>query len=72
MDTSVAAAAAAAAVFCVQLSPDGDGTVPLLLHWCPVCWRLETRLNPSGIDVVVREYPHNLDPACEMPGDVMG
>lgn len=44
----------------VQLSPDGDGTVPLLSlgALCAGGWKTK-RLNPSGLEVVVREYPHN-------------
>jgi hypothetical protein len=38
---------------------DGDGTVPLLSlgSLCARHWR-EPRLNPSGIRVVTREFPH--------------
>jgi hypothetical protein len=38
---------------------DGDGTVPLLSTgvMCARHWR-DKRLNPSGIRVVSREYPH--------------
>jgi hypothetical protein len=44
----------------VQLSPDGDGTVPLISlgALCAGGWRTR-RLNPSGMEVMVREYPHN-------------
>lgn len=43
----------------VQLSPNGDGTVPLLSlgALCAGGWRTR-RLNPAGIKVVVREYPN--------------
>lgn len=43
----------------VQLSPDGDGTVPLLSlgALCAGGWKTRT-LNPAGIKVVVREYPN--------------
>ena len=40
---------------------DGDGSVPLLSlgYMCADAWRRkETGLNPSGADVVVREYKH--------------
>lgn len=45
----------------VQLSPDGDGTVPLLSlgALCAGGWRTR-RLNPAGLEVVLREYPHKL------------
>lgn len=44
----------------VQLSPDGDGTVPLLSlgALCAGGWKTK-RLNPAGFEVVVREYPNN-------------
>jgi hypothetical protein len=44
----------------VQLSPDGDGTVPLLSlgALCAGGWRTQ-RLNPAGLPVVIREYPNN-------------
>lgn len=44
----------------VQLSPDGDGTVPLLSlgALCAGGWRTQ-RLNPAGVPVVIREYPNN-------------
>jgi phospholipid:diacylglycerol acyltransferase len=44
----------------VQLSPDGDGTVPLLSlgALCAGGWRTK-RLNPAGAEVVIREYPNN-------------
>jgi hypothetical protein len=44
----------------VQLSPDGDGTVPLLSlgALCAGGWRTK-RLNPAGVPVVIREYPNN-------------
>lgn len=44
----------------VQLSPDGDGTVPLLSlgALCAGGWKTR-RLNPGGSDVIVREYPNN-------------
>jgi hypothetical protein len=44
----------------VQLSPDGDGTVPLLSlgALCAGGWRTR-RLNPAGVGVVIREYPNN-------------
>lgn len=46
----------------VQLSPNGDGTVPLLSlgALCAGGWKTR-RLNPSGFEVVVREYPNNPD-----------
>lgn len=40
---------------------DGDGSVPLLSlgYMCADAWRRpETKLNPSRIEVVTREYPH--------------
>eukprot|EP00878_Enallax_costatus_P008458 GHUV01008840.1.p1 GENE.GHUV01008840.1~~GHUV01008840.1.p1 ORF type:complete len:707 (+),score=149.19 GHUV01008840.1:1658-3778(+) len=46
----------------VQLSPNGDGTVPLLSlgALCAGGWKTR-RLNPSGMEVVVKEYPNNPD-----------
>lgn len=43
----------------VQLSPDGDGTVPLLSlgALCAGGWKTK-RLNPADMEVVVREYPN--------------
>lgn len=42
------------------MSPDGDGTVPLLSlgALCAGGWRTK-RLNPAGIPVVIREYPNH-------------
>jgi hypothetical protein len=50
----------------VQLSPDGDGTVPLLSlgALCAGGWRTR-RLNPSGLKVVLREYPHKPGPVLK-------
>jgi phospholipid:diacylglycerol acyltransferase len=50
----------------VQLSPDGDGTVPLLSlgALCAGGWRTR-RLNPSGLQVVLREYPNKPRPVLK-------
>lgn len=47
----------------MQLSQDGDGTVPLLSlgALCAGGWRTR-RLNPSGARVVLREYLHRPAP----------
>eukprot|EP00879_Flechtneria_rotunda_P012648 GHRR01013206.1.p1 GENE.GHRR01013206.1~~GHRR01013206.1.p1 ORF type:complete len:750 (+),score=225.44 GHRR01013206.1:937-3186(+) len=50
----------------VQLAPDGDGTVPLLSlgAMCAGGWKSK-RLNPSGLEVITREYPHNPTPVLK-------
>ncbi|WIA16398.1 hypothetical protein OEZ85_013090 [Tetradesmus obliquus] len=50
----------------VQLSPDGDGTVPLLSlgALCAGGWRTR-RLNPAGLQVVLLEYPNKPGPVLK-------
>jgi len=65
---TVAADASSSLESGVQLSPDGDGTVPLLSlgALCEGGWRTK-RLNPGKSKVVVREYKNNPWPVYKDP-----